>query len=268
VFVDVDPERYTIDAAALRDAIQAADNPAAIAVTHMHGQPAAMAPIVDLADDHGLSLVEDAAQAHGATYEGQRAGSFGDVGCFSFYPSKNMTVGGDGGMIVTDDTDLARTARRLRNHGRDEDGVHRTLGLNYRLDEMNAVVGRQQLTHLDDWNGARVDAAAAYTERLADVDPVVTPTVADDCTHVFHHYPVQVPDRAAFRDTLSDANVETGIHYETPAHRHPAVTDRVDVDAHPRAERLCDRLVSLPMHPRLDETEVAYVCATIREHYE
>jgi dTDP-4-amino-4,6-dideoxygalactose transaminase len=267
VFVDVDPARYTMDLDDLTTKVDAAEDPTAIGVTHMHGQPADIDPILDIAETNDLLVIEDAAQAHGAEYKGQKAGSFGDVGCFSFYPSKNMTVGGDGGMIVTDDDDLARRAKMFRNHGRDEEGVHRVLGLNYRLDETNAVVGRKQLELLDDWNDGRRRAARLYDDLLDDVDEVTIPSVADDATHVYHHYPVQVTDRDAFIAAMDDAGVQTGIHYETPAHQHPAVTDRVDPDIQPRAEALCDRIVSLPMHPRLEDREVEYVCDQVRAYY-
>jgi dTDP-4-amino-4,6-dideoxygalactose transaminase len=267
VFVDIDPERYTMDPEELRSAVAEAENPAAVVVTHMHGQPADMDPIVDIATGTDLALVEDAAQAHLATCHDERVGSFGDAGCFSFYPTKNMTVGGDGGMITTDDQDMASRARALRNHGRDESGEHVTLGLNHRLDETNAAVGREQLERLPDWNAARRAVAARYDDLLADVEPVETPTTTAGSEHVYHHYAVQVPDRPSFRAYLGDNGIATQVHYEKTASQHEAVRTRVEPAATPVASDLLDRLVSLPMHPRLTDEEIEYVGETIRGYY-
>ncbi|SFR90136.1 dTDP-4-amino-4,6-dideoxygalactose transaminase [Halomicrobium zhouii] len=264
-FVDIDPDRYTMDPALLREAIQAAEDPATIVVTHMHGQPADMDPITDVAAEYDLPVVEDAAQAHLAEYDGEMVGSIGDVGCFSFYPTKNMTVGGDGGMITTDDPAIADEARALRNHGRNEKGEHVVLGLNYRLDEIKAAVGRHQLDALPDWSAGRQRAASAYDERLMDVDWVVTPTTYGNAEHVYHHYPVQVPadKRSAFRAHLDDYGVDTGIHYERAVHEQPAVRDRVGLVDVPVAEEYCRRTVSLPMHPRLSTEEIDHVVDAI-----
>jgi len=266
-FVDVDPERYTMDPELLAEAIANAENPGAVAVTHMHGQPAGLDPILDIAADSDLPVIEDAAQAHLATYDDKPVGGFGDVGCFSFYPTKNMTVGGDGGMVTTDREDIASRVRALRNHGRNEDGEHVELGLNYRLDETNAAVGREQLDRLPDWIDGRRRAAAYYDQHLPESDDLVVPSKFSDATHVYHHYPVQVPDREGFRAYLDENGVDTGIHYKKAVHEQPAVAERVNEVEKPVAERLCHRTVSLPMHPRLIEEELEYVCETIRGYY-
>ncbi|SFR57787.1 DegT/DnrJ/EryC1/StrS family aminotransferase [Halogeometricum limi] len=270
VFVDVDPETYTMDPADLEEKVAAAGNPSAVMPVHIYGAMADMNAITDVADDYDLVVVEDACQAHFAERDGHVAGTAGDAGAFSFYPSKNMTVGGDGGMLVTDRDDVAESARRLRNHGRDGDGVHRALGLNYRLDEVKAVVGREQLRQVRDWNDARVSAAAHYDDCLADVDEVVTPAVPENATHVYHLYVVQVPpaDRDALRGYLEDAGVQTGVHYETPAHRHPAVLERVGESSLPVTENLYDRILSLPMHPRLTPGDVSHVCDAVASYFE
>ncbi|KTG09400.1 hypothetical protein AUR64_16615 [Haloprofundus marisrubri] len=264
VFVDVDPETYTMDPEDLAAKAATAENPTAIAPVHLYGQPAPMDEINDIADRYGMAVVEDACQAHGATYRGERTGSLGDVGCFSFYPSKNMTVGGDGGMLVTDDAELAETARRIRNHGRDESGTHVELGLNYRLDEMKAAVGIEQLSHLDDWNAARAAAAAKYDERLGEMQGIETPTVADDGSHVYHLYVVRSENREALREHLSARDIQTGIHYETPAHLHSAVVEQMDeTPTLPQTEILCEEILSLPMHPRITDEEIERVCDAI-----
>jgi len=270
IFVDVDPDRYTMDPVKLRQQVEAAESPAAVAVTHMHGQPAAMDPILDVVDEYNLALVEDAAQAHLAQYDGRPVGSLGDVGCFSFYPTKNMTVGGDGGMIITDDETIAEECRALRNHGRDEAGNHAYLGLNFRLDELKAAIGKEQLHHLDDWNEARREAARQYNQRLENIAEIVVPSTFENATHVYHHYPIQVPDgeRRAFREYLDEHGIGTGIHYELAVHDHQAVKKRTGEVSAPIAESLCNRVVSLPMHPRLTETKIEYVCTIIRKYFE
>jgi dTDP-4-amino-4,6-dideoxygalactose transaminase len=180
-----------------------------------------------------------------------------------------MTVAGDGGMITTDDPDLAREARMLRNHGRNEDGEHVRLGLNHRLGELHAALGHEQLEHIDDWNQQRRAAAQRYTDRLANVDAVTTPTARSGAEHVYHLYVIQVPDRDDLRGSLDDAGVETGIHYPVPAHEHPAVERRLDDSPRvPRTETLVERILSLPIHPRITDTEIDRVCASIDRHYE
>jgi dTDP-4-amino-4,6-dideoxygalactose transaminase len=232
----------------------------------MHGQPADIDALLITAEEYDLDVIEDAAQAHLATYDDRPVGSFGDAGCFSFYPTKNMTVGGDGGMIVTNDDDVAATARTLRNHGRDDSGEHVELGLNYRLDETNAAFGDEQLSLLPDWIKSRRRAAEWYDDRLSGLEGIVTPARFNDSTHVYHHYPVQVADRPAFRQFLDDRGVSTGIHYERAVHEHPAVRERAMTPDLPVAEAYCARTVSLPMHPHLSEAEVDHVCNAVEAY--
>jgi len=269
VFVDVDPETYTMSEFDLARNAEATDSPAAVVPVHLYGQPAEMDSIGRIAETHGLTVIEDCAQAHGATYHGDPVGSFGDAGCFSFYPSKNMTVAGDGGMVVTDDEALARTAKQLRNHGRDDEGAHVRMGLNHRLDEVSAAVGIEQLSHLADWNADRAAAAQRYHEGLADVAEVTLPTERDDRTHVYHLFVVQVPDRDELRASLEADGVGTGIHYDPPVHLTPAMQAELDESPSlPETEQLCDRILSLPMHPRITEDEIDRVCGAIRRYYE
>lgn len=268
VFVDVDPETYTMDPDALAAVAAGTDDLAAVLPVHLYGQPAAVARIRDVADAHGAAVVEDACQAHGAAVDGERAGSLGDAGCFSFYPAKNMTVAGDGGMLVTDDAALAATARHLRNHGRDDSGDHVALGLNHRMDEPRAAVGREQLERLPAWNDRRREIAATYRERLGNVEGLTLPDEREGVEHVYHLFVVQVDDRAAFRESLAERGVDTDVHYPTPAHRHETVREHVDaVPDLPETEQLVERIVSLPMFPGLDDEQVERVCAAIRDHY-
>jgi len=269
VFVDIDPVTYTMGALSLEEAVEEAANPEAIIPVHIYGHPAEMNSITNIATKHDLTLIEDACQAHGATYHGDPVGSFGDAGCFSFYPSKNMTVAGDGGIITTDDDELATEARRLRNHGRNDAGEHVELGLNHRLSELHAAVAVEQLDHIDDWNISRRDAARRYTERLSDVGMVKTPNERSDVEHVYHLYVIHVPDRDELKESLADEGIETGIHYETPVHQHPAVKQEVEsIPQLTRTEVLTDRILSLPMHPRITDDDIDRVCATIERHYE
>ncbi|QGX94819.1 DegT/DnrJ/EryC1/StrS family aminotransferase [Haloplanus rallus] len=270
VFVDIDPDRYTMDPDQLNKAITRVENPKAVVVTHMHGQPAEIDSILEIADEYELAVIEDAAQAHGATYNGQPVGSFGDLGCFSFYPTKNMTVGGDGGMITTNNPEFTTEIRAFRNHGRNENGKHTYLGLNHRLDEIKAAVGQKQLKHLPDWTQARRDAASQYDEKLRNVEEISTPEKYDQSTHVYHHYPILVPanDREEFRAHLDEHGIGTGIHYEYAVYQHKAVRDRVGTTSLPISEEICSRTVSLPMHPQLSEEDIRYVCKNVKGYFQ
>lgn len=269
VFVDIDPATYTMSPLELQNRVEEADNPTAVLPVHIYGHPAELRAITTVAETHDLTVIEDCCQAHGATYHGDRVGTAGDAGCFSFYPSKNMTVAGDGGMIVTDDPDLATAARELRNHGRNDEGDHIRLGLNHRLSELHAAVGIEQLSHLDDWNQQRRRAARRYSDRLEPIDDVTVPTERSHVEHVYHLYVIQVPDRRGLRETLDEAAIETGIHYETPVHQQQAIRRQgSSVGDLTRTELLTDRILSLPMHPRLTDDEIERVCNTIESHYE
>lgn len=267
IFVEIREDTYTIDTDDLEKKVEAADNPAAVIPVHIYGQMAEMERVTEVADEHDLHVVSDACQAHFAQRNGRIAGSIADVGAFSFYPSKNMTVAGDGGMLLTDDDELAERARALRNHGRNEDGVHKHLGLNYRMSELLAAVGREQLKHIDDWNDGRRRAAEVYDERLTSIDDVIAPTEADANQHVYHLYVVQVPDRDGLRAYLDENEIDTGIHYPTPVHEHPAIVDRCGETTMEFPETLAERILSLPMHPRLSEEEVHVVCDRIEGYY-
>lgn len=268
IFVNVESDSYTIDPAELKTAAETAENPQAVVPVHLYGHPANMDDVVSVAEEYDLAIIEDCAQAHGATFEGQRVGSFGDAGCFSFYPSKNMTVGGDGGMIVTDDDDIASTVRELRNHGRNDDGEHVRLGLNYRLDEVNAAFGREQLKHVVNWGAQRRKFAHRYTERLETIEDVQPPSEVGLVEHVYHLYVIRVPDRSSLRTYLDENGVDTGIHYEKALHEQPAIAQRIDPpDGLDRTEDICENILSLPMHPRMEPDEVDEVCRLIQEYY-
>jgi dTDP-4-amino-4,6-dideoxygalactose transaminase len=261
VFADVDPETYNLDPEAVHARVEARDDVVAVLAVHLYGLPAAMDDLRAVADDHGLALVEDAAQAHGATHRGDPVGSLGDVACFSFYPTKNMTTG-EGGMVLADDESVARRARRFVDHGRGPDGAHLAVGHNFRLTSVAAAMGLVQLDRLPGFVADRRRNAALLDDLLADA-PVETPVEPPDRTHAYHQYTVRAPDRDGLRRALDDAGVDTGVYYPTPIHEEPAY-DGHDDDL-PVAERAAREVLSLPVHPGLSEAEVRRVGRAVVE---
>ena len=259
VFADVDPETLTLDPDAAADAVARSDDVVAILAVHLYGTPADMRDLRDLADDHGLALVEDAAQAHGATYRGEPVGSLADAACFSFYPTKNMTSG-EGGMVTTDHDAVAERVRRFADHGRTEGYAHSELGHNFRMTSLCAAIGRAQLRRLPAFNTARREHAERLTERLADTH-VQTPTEPADATSVYHQYTIRSDQREALRAHLADEGVQTAVYYPTPIHEQPAY-DGWSGDF-PVAERAAERVLSLPVHPGLDAEDVDAVASAV-----
>lgn len=264
VLADVDPLTWTIDPA--RAAAAVTPRTRAILPVHLHGRMADMDPLLSLADAHGLVVVEDAAQAHGAEDRGRRAGSVGDVGCFSFYPGKNLGACGEGGAVVTDDAGLADTVRTLRDWGQAGKYHHVRKGFNHRMDALQGAILGVKLRHLDAWTEARRRHAARYDALLAGVPAVRTPAPCpDDGRHVYHVYAVQLDDRDAARRRLAEAGIGTGAHYPVPVHLQPAYADlgyrRGDF---PVAERLAARTLSLPMYPELSADQIARVAEVLR----
>ncbi|USZ68095.1 DegT/DnrJ/EryC1/StrS family aminotransferase [Halorussus salilacus] len=264
VFADIDPDTFTLDPVAVEEAVRREDDVAAVMAVHLYGLPADMDHLLDVADDYGLAVVEDAAQAHGATYRGRRVGSFGDAACFSFYPTKNMTTG-EGGMITTDRDDVAEKAESFANHGRPPEGgyEHVRVGHNFRMTSMAAAIGRVQLDRLPDYNEARRANAAYLSDALADAD-AVTPRVPDDRSHVYHQYTIRADDRDGLADFLADAGVGTGVYYPTPIHEQPAYADAET--ANPVAERTADRALSLPVHPNVTEQNLRTIASAINDY--
>jgi len=259
VFADVDPETLTLDPDAAADAVARNDDVVAILAVHLYGTPANMRDLRDLADDHGLALVEDAAQAHGATYRGEPVGSLSDAACFSFYPTKNMTSG-EGGMVTTDHDAVAERVRRFADHGRTEGYAHSHVGHNFRMTSLCAAIGRAQLRRLPAFNTARREHAERLTERLEDTH-VQTPTEPADASSVYHQYTVRSDHREDLRAHLADEGVQTGVYYPTPIHEQPAY-EGWDGEF-PVAERAADRVLSLPVHPGLDDADVDAVASAV-----
>jgi dTDP-4-amino-4,6-dideoxygalactose transaminase len=263
VVADVDPARYTLDPAALEAAIT--PRTAAVIPVHLYGCPADMEPIVAIARRHHLLVLEDAAQAHGARYQGTRAGGLGDVAAFSFYPSKNLGAYGDAGAIVTNDAALADKARMLRHGGQRRTYQHELLGTNSRLDEIQAAILRTKLLHLDAWNERRRTLAAGYDAGLDGSDPLLLPKAPAGVEHVYHLYVVRTPLRDALRHYLAGAEVATGIHYPQPVHLQPAYASLgYERGSCPNAETITAEILSLPLFPQLSEAEVEQVSRLVR----
>jgi dTDP-4-amino-4,6-dideoxygalactose transaminase len=263
VFVDVDPQTLLIDP----DAVQSAITPRtrALIPVHLYGQCADMRRLLDIASAHGLRVLEDACQGHGASRDGLVAGAAGDAGCFSFYPSKNLGALGDGGMVTTDDEALAHRIRMLRSHGEDPDRMHVEVGWTSRLHGLQAAFLRAKLPMLAEWNARRRDVAARYESALAGLD-LRLPTVVPGAEHVFHVYCVRVADRDRVREVLAGHGVQTGIHYRIPLHLEPAFASLGGVEGDfPIAEEAIAQILSLPMHPFVTDDDVARVAAALAE---
>jgi dTDP-3-amino-3,4,6-trideoxy-alpha-D-glucose transaminase len=263
VLSDVDPRTYTLTPACLEGKLS--NRTYAIVPVHLYGQCADMEPITRFAESHGLKVVEDAAQAHGAEYRGQRAGSLGDAAAFSFYPTKNLGALGDAGAVVTDDPAVADMVRMARNHGEKERYRSIVPGRNSRLDELQAAVLSAKLPHLGAWNERRRSLAAGYARALGDA-PVILPWEAPDRRHVFHLFVIRTARRDALRSTLAQRGVQTLIHYPRPVHAHPAY-ERLGKEPSSLAtsERLCREVVSLPLYPELSDAELDEVSASVLE---
>ncbi|GAB7526646.1 DegT/DnrJ/EryC1/StrS family aminotransferase [Paraburkholderia sp. 2C] len=263
--VPVEPDERTcnIDPTLIEAAITPRTR--AIMPVHLYGQPADMEPINAIARRHGLRVIEDAAQAHGARYRGRRTGGLGDAAGFSFYPGKNLGALGDGGAITTNDDALAATLRKLRNYGSSVKYRHEMAGVNSRLDEMQSAILRVKLRHLDAENAQRAAVAAAYTEALGHA-PLELPHVLEGADPVWHLYVVRTGDRAALQAHLGAKGIGTLVHYPTACHRQQAYANEA-WPALPIAEHLQDRVLSLPMAPYLDASDIEAVTTSVLEHF-
>jgi len=267
-FVDVDPETYTMNP----DLIEAAITPdtAAILPVHLYGHPVDIDPILDIASDHNLSVLEDTCQAHGARYGGDRVGGFGDLSCFSFYPSKNLGAFGDAGLVATDDPDLAERVRTLREYGQVAKHEHRLIGYNSRMDTIQGAILDAKLPELDVWNDERRAAARRYNKALSD-EPVVTPSESDDVDHVFHLYVVRTSDvneRNALQSHMSDWGISTGIHYPVPVHKQPSYQAlNLGSITLPVTEEITNCILSLPMFPEISDEQINAVVRAVHSFY-
>jgi dTDP-4-amino-4,6-dideoxygalactose transaminase len=263
VFVDIDPETYTMDWTQLSRALTPRTR--AIVPVHLYGHPVEMQPVLEFAQEHGLWVIEDASQAHGAIYHGQRVGSMGDIGCFSLYYSKNLGAYGEAGICVTRDNELAESLRMLRDHGSRVRYHHEMLGTNARLDELQAAVLRVKMRYLEEWNTARQAHARAYTEQLQDVVEAL-PVVRPHNTHVYYVYVAQVQNREYFRQALEHQGIATAVHYPIPIHLQPACARYgYKRGMLPVTEAVAERLVSLPMYPELTAEQIQAVVNAVKK---
>jgi len=264
VFVDVEPDTYNIDPKSFQAAITKKTK--AVIPVHIYGQPADMDEITAIARQHGIKVVEDAAQAHGARYKGKRVGSIGDVACFSFYPTKSLGACGDAGMIVTNDKGIYEKALMLRDYGRRGRYEHKIKGTNSRLDTLQAVVLNAKLKHLDLWNDMRAKNAAAYDKLLTPLKKVAIPIIKQDRTHVFQTYAVLVPHRDKVVEAMKAQGVGVLIHYPIGLHLQEAYAELgYKKGDFPTAEKVADEVMSLPMFPHMTKEQIEAVVAALEK---
>ena len=262
VLVDIDPVSYTIDSNAIERAITPRTK--AIVPVHLYGQPADMDPILEIARRRHILVIEDAAQAHGAEYKGRRAGSMGDLACFSFYPGKNLGAYGEAGMVVTNSPAYTRTMRMLRDWGQERKYHHDLKGYNYRMEGMQGAILRVKLRHLEAWTEARRSRAAAYAAALQS-SALRLPAAMPYSRHVYHVYAVQSPRRDDLAAALLAEGIHTGVHYPIPIHRLGAWTDlNYPVGSFPVAECVAGRVLSLPIYPELPDEAILRIASVVR----
>jgi dTDP-4-amino-4,6-dideoxygalactose transaminase len=265
VFVDVEERSFTMDPALLEAAITPRTK--AVIPVHLFGQTADMDPIIAIARKHGLFVLEDACQAHGAEYKGRRAGSLGDAGCFSFYPGKNLGAYGEAGGVTTSDKQLADRIRMLRDHGQSRKYYHEMVGTNGRMDGIQGAVLSVKLKYLDTWNAARRLHAASYRKVLEGVASVAAPREMQYARHVYHVFAVRTDGRERLMDKLAESGIACGVHYPVPIHMQHAYAGRCQGEGcFPVAERCAREFVSLPMFPELTEEQIAYVGSELGRH--
>jgi dTDP-4-amino-4,6-dideoxygalactose transaminase len=262
VFVDIDPVSYTIDVTKIEQAIT--ERTKAILPVHLYGQPANMEPILEIARRYSLTVIEDAAQAHGAEYKGKRIGSIGDIGCFSFYPGKNLGAYGEGGMVVTNNPEYVRTIRMLRDWGQERRYQHVLKGYNYRMDGIQGAILRVKLRYIEQWTEARRAHAAQYNALLAD-SVVKIPEVMPYSHHVYHVYAVRSPQRDELQQKLNDQGIQTGIHYPIPVHLQTAYSDLgYKSGDFPNSELAAREVFSLPMYAELTSAQIETVATSLQ----
>ncbi|CDG65068.1 MAG: hypothetical protein PWQ15_1747 [Methanobacterium sp.] len=262
VFVDVDPETYCIDVDQIPEKVNSKTR--AILLVHLYGHPADMDRIMELKEEFNLHVIEDACQAHGAEYKGAKVGTIGDLGCFSYYPTKNLGAYGDGGSIVTNNQEIMEKLTCLRNYGQTQKYHHDFLGINSRLDELQASILRTKLNYLDQWIECRRRIASLYTELLID-SGLKTPVERPSCKHVYHLYVVRSKDREKLKNELKKQDIETQIHYPIPVHKQKPYCQANDYCRLPVTEKTSQEILSLPLHPWMNYEDVSQVVDCVRD---
>jgi len=267
-FADINLGTYTIDPNQVKRKINVKTK--VIIPVHLYGYPSDMEAIMEIAEKHEIKVVEDACQAHGAEYKGIKVGALGDVGCFSFYPSKNITVCGDGGMITTNDDEIAEMLKKLRDCGRESKYVHSVIGYTARLNTVNAAIGRIQLRMLNEGNTKRRKNAAIYNQLLSDLNEVITPSLGNnEVRPVFYQYVIRTKNRDNIRDYLEKNNIACGTNYPIPIHLQPIYKKLYGYKGgeYPNSEKLSETCLSIPMYPDLTKDEIHFVSEKIHEYY-
>lgn len=259
VFTDIDSDTYTLNSVEVETRISKKTK--AIIPVHLYGHPTDMDLIKEIAEENDLMVIEDACQAHGALYKGKKVGSIGDIGCFSFYPTKNLGAYGDAGMIVTNNEEIARKVKMLRNYGEKKKYKYEIIGYNSRLDEIQAAVLRVKLKYLDEWNERRSEIAAHYGEMLEGSD-IIVPVEKEYAKHVFHLYVIRCNDRDTLQKHLSEKDIQTLIHYPLPIHKQKSYLNSSGPHF-PIIEKISKEILSLPMHPWLEQENVKEICSLI-----
>ncbi len=264
VFVDIDRKTYNIDPAKIEKAVT--EDTKAIMPVHLYGQPADMDPINNTANDHDLTVIEDSAQAHGAMYNGEKTGSLGDMGCFSFYPTKNMTTS-EGGIITTDNSEMAEKARVLRAHGESERYNHVVLGYNFRMTDIAAAIGIVQLKKLEQFNKKRIENAKYLIENIDEIKGINSPYVASNVKHVFHQFTVRVEEsnRDQLMEFLKSRGIGTGIHYPKPIYKQKVYQESGFNAFCPESESASSEVLSLPVHPSLEKFELEEIVSALKD---
>lgn len=266
VFVDIDQDSFLMDVEAVEKAVTPKTK--GIIPVHLYGRMVAMDALMSIADKHDLVVIEDAAQAHGATYKGKGPGQWGTAACFSFFPGKNLGAFGDGGCTFTEDAPLAERLRSFSDHGRESKYLHDRYGVNSRLDGIQAAVLRVKLRYLDEWSTRRADVAAHYTRLLSDFDEIVTPVTCPDSRHVYHLYVIKVADGLSRDDLLEDLKAQgvmAGVHYPIPLHLQPALSYLGPFPSLPVTEDVAGRIISLPVFPEMSEQQVERVVSVLAD---
>jgi dTDP-4-amino-4,6-dideoxygalactose transaminase len=260
IFVDVNPDTYLMDVCKIERKISKKTK--AIIPVHLYGHPVDMNPLMEIADKHNLYVIEDACQAHGAEYNNSKVGGIGHLGCFSFYPTKNLGAYGDAGMIVTNNEELASKLRKMRNYGQSRKYYHDFVGVNSRLDEMQAAILRTKLRYLDEWNEKRRKLAKLYSDLLKNTE-VITPIEKENAKHVYHLYVVRHKERDKLQQYLLNHGIQTLIHYPIPVHMQKAYKT---CDKLPVTEKICNEILSMPTYPWLREDEVRMISENIMKY--
>jgi dTDP-4-amino-4,6-dideoxygalactose transaminase len=264
VFVDINPETYTLDPNKLEEAINSRTK--AIMPVHLYGQPANMDSIMKIAKKYDLIVIEDAAQSHGSSYNGEKVGNIGDMACFSFYPTKNMTTG-EGGIITTNNKEFADLAKIIRAHGETDRYTHSILGFNFRMTDIAAAIGLSQLKKLDSFNQKRINNAKYLNKELANINGIKTPKVENNSKHVYHQYTIKIEkgNRDDWVKFLNDNGVGTGIHYPIPIYKQE-IYQKLGYNMHcPKTEEASNKVVSLPVHPSITEKELAIIVNVLKK---